>query len=258
MGSHRTGTVRALQGERTRERLIEAASELFVRNGYADTSLDAVVERAGVTKGALYHHFADKRALYLGAYDAAHPRLAQQIAELATDGRGRAPFEVFVDACVAFLQSVITEPWVMRLTVAEGPGAMGNAEWRALDDGYAWDTIGVPLEQMQARGTCAPTSTWWRRQRSSTPPSTRPPCASPPRPTQLPSSIARSPRCGRCWPGSPHSADAAGSSRTGSTWVQVPPAGVPPLSMVPAGVHRTARVILAYPWSVRKVLSRTC
>ena len=152
MGSHRTGTVRALQGERTRERLIEAASELFVRNGYADTSLDAVVERAGVTKGALYHHFADKRALYLGAYDAAHARLAQQIAELATDGRGRAPFEVFVDACVAFLQSVITEPWVMRLTVAEGPGAMGNAEWRALDDGYAWDTIGVPLEQMQARG----------------------------------------------------------------------------------------------------------
>jgi AcrR family transcriptional regulator len=152
MGRHRAGTVRAIQGERTRERLVEAACDLFVSDGFASTSLDAIVERAGVTKGALYHHFADKRALYLGAYDAAHVRLAERIRELAVDRRGRDPFEVFVDLCVAFLESVVTEPWVVRLTVAEGPAALGNVEWRALDEGYAWDTIGVPLEQLQSRG----------------------------------------------------------------------------------------------------------
>jgi AcrR family transcriptional regulator len=152
MASHRTGTVRAQQGERTRERLIETACELFVRDGFAATSLDAIVEVAGVTKGALYHHFADKRALYLAAYDSAHARLRQRIDELIVDGRGRDQFDVFVESCVAFLQSVITEPWVMRLTVAEGPGALGNAEWRSLDDGYAWETIGVPLSRLQARG----------------------------------------------------------------------------------------------------------
>jgi AcrR family transcriptional regulator len=152
MGRHRAGTVRALQGERTRERLVEAACDLFVRDGFAATSLDAIVERAGVTKGALYHHVADKRALYLAAYDAAHVRLAERIRELSVDGRGRPPFEVFVDACAAFLESVVTEPWVVRLTVAEGPVALGNAEWRTLDEGYAWDTIGVPLQQLQSRG----------------------------------------------------------------------------------------------------------
>ena len=55
-------------------------------------------------------------------------------------------------SCVAFLESVVTEPWVVRLTVAEGPVALGNVEWRALDDGYASDTIGVPLGRLQARG----------------------------------------------------------------------------------------------------------
>ena len=90
--------------------------------------------------------------LYLGAYDAAHVRLAERIRELSVDGRGREPFEVFVDACAAFLESVVTEPWVVRLTVAEGPAALGNAEWRALDEGYAADTIGVPLQKLQARG----------------------------------------------------------------------------------------------------------
>ena len=44
------------------------------------------------------------------------------------------------------------EPWVVRVTVDGGPVALGNAEWRALDEGDAWDTIGVPLEQLHSRG----------------------------------------------------------------------------------------------------------
>ena len=79
-------------------------------------------------------------------------RLAERIRERSVDGRGQPPLEVFVDACAAFLESVVTEPWVVRLTVAERPVALGNAEWRALDEGYAWDTIGVPLQKLQSRG----------------------------------------------------------------------------------------------------------
>src|ERR687888_1776001 len=56
--------------ESTRKALVDSAIELFTRHGYAATSLDAVAKRARVTKGALYHHFSGKQALFEAAFDA--------------------------------------------------------------------------------------------------------------------------------------------------------------------------------------------
>src|SRR5688500_10652867 len=66
------------QGDATREALLVAARELFGMQGYAETSLDVIVRRAGVTKGALYHHFAGKEALFRGVFEAVTKDLSHQ------------------------------------------------------------------------------------------------------------------------------------------------------------------------------------
>lgn len=152
MGKHRAGTERAQQAERTRERLVETACRLFALDGFAATSMDAIAEAAGMTKGALYHHFPDKRAVYVACYHAAHLRLAETIDSIAMDGRDRDPMDVFVEGAVVFLRSVITEPWIVALAVAEGPVALGTADWSALDNEFAWTTMGSHLYRMQERG----------------------------------------------------------------------------------------------------------
>ena len=55
---------RAAQGRATRDQLIEVATRLFAERGYEDTSIEAVLSAAGVSRGALYHHFAGKDALF--------------------------------------------------------------------------------------------------------------------------------------------------------------------------------------------------
>lgn len=152
MGKHRAGTERAQQAERTRDRLVDTACRLFALDGFAPTSMDAIAEAAGVTKGALYHHFSDKRAVYVACYHAAHARLGETVDAIALDGRGRDAFDVFVEGTVLFLRTVITEPWIVVLTVAEGPVALGHADWVALDNEFAWTTMGSYLFRMQERG----------------------------------------------------------------------------------------------------------
>lgn len=152
MGKHRAGTERAQQAERTRERLVEVACRLFALDGFVATSMDAIAEAAGVTKGALYHHFSDKRSVYTACYHHAHAHLARTIEAIRLDGRGRDPLDVFIDGAVLFLRSVVTDPWMVRLTVAEGPVALGHADWVALDNGFAWTTMGRHLARMQAHG----------------------------------------------------------------------------------------------------------
>lgn len=152
MGKHRAGTDRAQQAERTRERLIEVASTMFSLDGFTATSIDAIADAAGVTKGALYHHFTDKRSLYAACFVAAHDRLDELINGADVEVSGLDRFDRFVAGCLAFLRSVLNEPWVVAITVAEGPVALGPTEWAALDTEYAWSTMGQHLFRMQERG----------------------------------------------------------------------------------------------------------
>jgi len=70
---------RVVQGEETRAALLTAARELFGGAGYAATSLDEVAARAGVTKGALYHHFRGKADLFLAVYEQVKREISDQV-----------------------------------------------------------------------------------------------------------------------------------------------------------------------------------
>lgn len=118
--------------EATTTALVEAARELFAEDGYAATSLDAVVEKAGVTKGALYHHFSGKRELFAAVFAAEQVRLSG--ATIAAAGRKKDPWDAFEAGCRAFIEAC-QEPGVQRIFLLDAPAALGWETIRRIESG---------------------------------------------------------------------------------------------------------------------------
>src|SRR5256714_13039256 len=82
------GTRRADQSQATREALIAAAHGLFAENGFAGVATEEIVRAAGVTRGALYHHFDGKRELFAAVYEDVERQLVERIAASAMASAG--------------------------------------------------------------------------------------------------------------------------------------------------------------------------
>jgi AcrR family transcriptional regulator len=118
--------------EATTTSLVSAARELFAEDGYAATSLDAVVAKAGVTKGALYHHVAGKRELFEAVFVAEQVRLSDAVmAAVATKDD---PWEAFEAGCGAFIEAC-QEPGAQRIFLLDAPVALGWETIRRLESG---------------------------------------------------------------------------------------------------------------------------
>ncbi|WP_460956341.1 TetR/AcrR family transcriptional regulator [Parasphingorhabdus pacifica] len=107
----------------TRQALVDSAVELFTERGYGATSLDEVARRARVTKGALYHHFAGKKALFEAAYDALEASVAARLAASGAETADRwestrARLRAFLEVCL--------EAEYQRIVVHEGPVVLGG------------------------------------------------------------------------------------------------------------------------------------
>jgi AcrR family transcriptional regulator len=121
------------RSEATRAALTSAARELFAERGYQATPADLVVQRAGVTSGALYHHFRDKRDLFRAAFEAVEQSLAERVAEAARAGPG--PLERLERGVAEYL-AACAEPQVRRIVLQDGPSVLGWEEWHAIDEAY--------------------------------------------------------------------------------------------------------------------------
>jgi AcrR family transcriptional regulator len=122
-------STRPERGEATRDALLAAARALFAEHGYAGVGTEEVVRRAGVTRGALYHHFRDKQDLFRAVFEQTEAEIMQTIIarvegladpmeELATGVRA------FLDAC--------GDPTLMRIGLRDAPGVLGWEEWREI------------------------------------------------------------------------------------------------------------------------------
>ncbi|WP_183285176.1 TetR/AcrR family transcriptional regulator [Cupriavidus alkaliphilus] len=129
--------------EATRQALADAARALFISRGYAETSTPDVCAAAGITRGALYHHFADKRDLFRHVLAAEAAAVAADI-EAATPP-GRDPAEALLGGAQAYLQAM-TVPGRTRLLLVEGPAVLGLREMLALDEANAARTLREGLE----------------------------------------------------------------------------------------------------------------
>ena len=120
--------------ESTQLALLEAARALFVSKGYGDTSTPEIALAAGITRGALYHHFADKRDLFRQVLAREAMAVAADI-EAATPERLN-PREALLQGSEAYLDAM-TVPGRTRLLLVDGPAVLGMAEIMAIDDANA-------------------------------------------------------------------------------------------------------------------------
>ena len=115
----------------TKRALVEVATELFTEQGYAGTSLDEIVAGARVTKGALYHHFSGKQALFEDVFENVEDAAAKSIRR-AVKGH-KDPWEKALAGLRAFLE-VCQEPAYRRVVIAEGPAVLGYEKFREQEE----------------------------------------------------------------------------------------------------------------------------
>jgi AcrR family transcriptional regulator len=118
---------RARRSEATREKLLRTARRLFARRGYSDVGTEEIVRRAGVTRGALYHHFRDKRDLFRAVFVAVENELIERIAAEALSQPE--PMEQLRRGWTLFLDAAL-EPEVQRIALIDAPAVLGWQEWR--------------------------------------------------------------------------------------------------------------------------------
>ncbi|SMD23255.1 transcriptional regulator, TetR family [Kibdelosporangium aridum] len=140
---------RADYSESTKQALVDSASDLFTKNGYAATSLDAIVKRARVTKGALYHHFSGKQALFEAAFHQVETRAMAQLTK-AIDGGG-SPWERALDGVQEYIK-VCLDPTYQRLVIREAPVVMGYERWRECEERYSFGIVRSVLESLIEAG----------------------------------------------------------------------------------------------------------
>ena len=114
---------RARMMEDTQARLIAAARAAFAANGYAAASMDELTAAAGLTRGALYHNFGDKKGLLRAV-------IAQLDAEMAVKAQARrdgaaTPWAGFLEECVAYIELSL-EPEIQRIMLLDGPAVLGD------------------------------------------------------------------------------------------------------------------------------------
>ena len=120
----------AERSEAMRRSLIGVARRLFTEKGYAATGTPELVEAAGVTRGALYHHFADKRALFAAVVESESGAVAAEIEAAAP--ASVEPVTALVEGSIAYLRAM-SAPGRTRLLLLDGPAVLGRETMDEID-----------------------------------------------------------------------------------------------------------------------------
>ena len=143
-----SGRTQAERAGATRAALIAAARRLFATKGYSRSGREEIVAAAGVTRGALQHHFGDKQALFLAVYEAVEQEVVTATAEAAMSV-GDDPVEQLRAGCQAYLDAVL-DPAVQRICGIDGPAVLPNDVRQDVTDRYA---LGLVREAVQGAVT---------------------------------------------------------------------------------------------------------
>ena len=130
----------AARSAATREALVTAARSLFAAHGYGDVGTETIVQTAGVTRGALYHHFANKNELFAAVFEAVELEVIERIgAAVAGAGRldpiaaMRLAASIWLDACV--------EPEIQRIALLDAPAVLSWTRWRGISERHGMGMV---------------------------------------------------------------------------------------------------------------------
>jgi AcrR family transcriptional regulator len=137
------------RGQATREHLVAVATGLFTEHGYDGTSIEAVLRAADVSRGALYHHYAGKDALFAAVLDTVYERVEADGAEAI---RGiEDPAETLRAACQAWIR-ITGDPVVRQVLLIDAPAVLGWQRWREADERRTLGSIKAVLRRVAADG----------------------------------------------------------------------------------------------------------
>ena len=149
---------RRTQAERsaeTREALIAAARPLFAAHGFAEVALETIVRAAGVTRGALYHHFADKTELFAAVFEQVEGEVAARMGEAIAASGQTDPVEVmrlgagfWLDAC--------SDPEIQRIVLVDAPAVLGWTRWTEIGNRYNIGLVRALLTSAMETGRIPP------------------------------------------------------------------------------------------------------
>jgi len=131
------------RGEATRSQLIAVARRMFAERGYEDTSIEAVLREAGVSRGSLYHHFASKEALFEAVAEDVETTVGTQT--MAATAGADGPVAALRAASLAWVR-LAGDPVVQRILLIDGPAVLGWERWRAMEERHALGAITLVVQ----------------------------------------------------------------------------------------------------------------
>jgi AcrR family transcriptional regulator len=144
-----TGRTKAAQREATVRSLLVQARDAFAQDGYRDASLEGIAGAAGVTKGALYHHFpGGKRELFRAVAAELHREIADRVASAAPEAE---PWVQLLAGCRTFLEMAV-DPAAQRILLLDAPAVLGWDVWRDLDAASSMRQLETALTHLMADG----------------------------------------------------------------------------------------------------------
>lgn len=138
------------RGAATRDHLVAVATSLFAERGYEGTSIDAVLEAAGVSRGSLYHHFKGKDALFEAVLEAVELDIGRRTVAVADETATTATGLLRV-GCREWVR-LAGDPVIQRILLIDAPAVLGWEQWRALDERHALGVIKEVMAAIAAEG----------------------------------------------------------------------------------------------------------
>jgi AcrR family transcriptional regulator len=140
---------RVERGRATREQLVEGATRLFADFGFEGTSIEAVLEETGVSRGSLYHHFANKEALFEAVFIEVEARIGGDVLS-AWAGTSDAVAGLRA-GCLEWMR-LAGDPVVQRVVLIDAPAVLGWERWRAIEEANALGLIKAAMQAAAAEG----------------------------------------------------------------------------------------------------------
>lgn len=135
----------------TRAKLIAAGRRAFGAVGYAGSSMDDFTAGAGLTRGALYHHFGDKKGLLQAVIQEIDAEMTARLHRISAAAPNR--WQGFVEECVAYIEMAL-EPEIQRIMFRDGPAVLGDvSQWPTNNGCIA--ALSRSVEQLKADGEMA-------------------------------------------------------------------------------------------------------
>jgi AcrR family transcriptional regulator len=143
------------RGEATRSQLLAIATRMFAEHGYEDTSIEAVLREAGVSRGSLYHHFASKEALFEAVAEEVETDVGARTFAAAAEAAADGPVAALRAGSVAWIR-LAGDPVVQRILLIDAPSVLGWERWRAMEEQHALGGIKAILHVIAGQGKLRP------------------------------------------------------------------------------------------------------